>query len=191
MAIWYAGTHSTDSGNNTGWVFSSPSSGSLSVTLGDITVSVSGVLTHNSEIHGGPIQVVLDDLSIVFAGSVSDKKAGNGAKKRKTYIINGKRVALTQRELEAELKKAVLEAAEQTDTSEKTISVVQSEAESQVAPVEFKTIGVELNFVLDAIVKEKVFYSLKQIEAEYLGQWIEQDIRRREEEDFLMLLLAA
>lgn len=86
MAIWYAGSHSTDSGNNTGWVFTAPpGGGTLSIQLDDVGISASGSPTHNGTasvfldnavsslsgalIHNGSASIQLDDAAISATGS--------------------------------------------------------------------------------------------------------------------------
>jgi hypothetical protein len=87
MATWYAGTHSTDSGNNTGWIFSAPSGGTLNVVLDNIAINLSGVISHNGSlsaqlndviisstgnvIHNGLLSVQLDDATVSATGSVT------------------------------------------------------------------------------------------------------------------------
>lgn len=70
MAIWYAGSNSTDSGNNTGWIFSAPpGGGTLSIQLDDVTISAAG-----STAHTGNLNAQLDDVAITMSGS--DSKTG-------------------------------------------------------------------------------------------------------------------
>lgn len=66
MASWYAGNNSTNSGNNTGWIFTvPPGGGTLSLTLEDIAITSSGSLSHN-----GSASVQLDDISFDGSGTV-------------------------------------------------------------------------------------------------------------------------
>ena len=85
MALWYAGSHSTDAGNNTGWIFAAPGAGILSLQLDDIAITASGSIDHNgsaslqlddiapsangSITHNGSASVQMDDISPVFAGN--------------------------------------------------------------------------------------------------------------------------
>jgi hypothetical protein len=66
MANWYAGNNSTDSGNNTGWIFTAPPGGNtFTLVLDDITVAATGSTTHN-----GTLSVTLGDLTPAFTGTL-------------------------------------------------------------------------------------------------------------------------
>ena len=104
--------------------------------------------------------------------------------KRKSYVINGKRMSLLPHELEAELSKFVEERIEKPKPD-----VISEQIETTVFKI--APLGIEFGLILDEASKADVIAAMKRVEAEKLGIWIEQQIKRHEEETVLMLLLAA
>ena len=249
MATWYAGANSVDSGNNSGWIFTTPGSGitgtlaftldaisstatgtvthngsiaisldnvvivssgllrhagSLATTLDSITPQLSGVITHNgnasltlndiqfvasgTDVHSGPFALVLDDVSFVANGATLNSAKGGYPSKKRSYIINGKRLRLDQAGLEQQLANLV---EEKIASPAKEIAITQDEAWTPTELIRIQPLGIEFSAILDRATRQHVEFAIKKIEAERLGSWIELQTRQREEEEFLMLLLAA
>lgn len=93
-------------------------------------------------------------------------------------------MSLLPHELEAELSKFVEERIEKPKPD-----VVSEETKTTVFKI--APLGIEFGLILDEASKADVIAAMKRVEAERLGIWIEQQIKRHEEETVLMLLLAA
>ena len=114
--------------------------------------------------------------------------AGGVAKrKRKTYIINGKRLTLTQHELDAELASLVQT---KIDKPDEVLEIVQPLVEAEFTKIEIKPLGIELRVILDEANRQDILSAIQRIEMEHLAEWVAYKVNKREEENLLMLLLA-
>lgn len=115
------------------------------------------------------------------------KKGAGGYGKKRNYIINGRRLSLSQNELDAELHRVI---SESKTASKPTPVVVASEAKENDTPIKTETIaGVQFQFMLDGIERQRILDAINRIELEKLGPWLKQHAEQKAEEDMMLLLL--
>lgn len=112
---------------------------------------------------------------------------GIAKKKRKTYIINGRRLTLSPSELDAELASLVRS---KIDKPDEVLEIVQPQIEAEATKIEIKPLGIELSVILDEANRQDILSAIQRVEMENLAQWVAYKVNKREEENLLMLLLA-